>query len=288
MSDANAAPRRPSSVQFLKMRDPGRTTTLLWDDPGPNAAGLVVFATQNPLPPHMAAPLFEGKLKAFVDEERLEPSRRELRVARPENFYAIFWYDEDDVWQPVQNLREPALSSEVLVDIKAISATQARTYLRLHYEPGVVEFRDARIELWIRDIEPTGVALAKIAAGEVPADVVLPVRGDGFVDTLTEPEWKKYYVALAVGKDGVRRPLGLKSGGFQRLDEPQFIEPDGPRKYEAIVNLIRDQIEIDVQRKSMTAAELKPIFERADALAPFHPTIARLKQAARERFGENF
>lgn len=288
MSDATTAPRRPDAVQFLKIRDPGRTTTILWDDPGPNVAGIVVFATQNPLPSHMAAPLFEGKLKSFVDEERLEPSRREVRIARPENFYAVFWFNEDDVWTPVANLREPALSTEVFVDLKAVAATQVRTYVRLKYEPALVEFRDARVEIWIRDIEPNGPALAKMASGDVAADVVLPIQGDGFVDTLTEPEWKKHYVALIVGKDGVRRPISLKAGGYQRLDEPQFIEPDGRRKYEVIVNLIRDQIEVDVQRKSMTAAEMKPIFERADALAPFHPTIARLKQTARERFGQNF
>jgi hypothetical protein len=282
--------RRPAIVQFLKIRDPGRPTTLLWEDPGPTCAGFVVFATQNPFPPQMTGPLFEGKLRSFIDEERLEADRRELRLARPEKFYAVLWFDEDDNWSEVKGLREPAeaASGDQNIDLKAFAATQVRTYLRAKYEPALVEFRDNRVELWIRDIEPNKAALARMAAGEVPPDVILPVRGDGFVDTQTEQEWKKFYVALVVGKDGRRRPLDLRIGGYQRLDEPQFLDGDGRKRYEDIVQLVRNQIEVDVQRKSMTIAEMKTIFERADALAPFHPAIAKLKQVARERFGQNF
>lgn len=287
MTDTTAQ-RRPASVQFLKIRDPGRPTTLLWDDPGPDCAGLVVFATQNAFPPQMTAPLFEGKLKSFIDEERVEPTRRELRLARPEKFYAVLWYNEDDQWFEVNNLREPAESAASDFDIKVFAANQVRTFLRARYEPALVEFRDSRVELWVRDIEPNKAALAKMAAGEVPPDVILPVHGDGFIDTVTEQEWKKFYVAIVVGKDGRRRGLDLKIGGYQRLDEPQFLDGDGRRRYEEIATLVRDQIEVDIQRKSMTSDELKTIFERADALAPFHPAIAKLKQAARERFGQNF
>ncbi len=288
MTENAAGDRRPEVVQFLKIRDAGRPTTLLWDDPGPTCAGLVVYATQNPFPPHMTAPLFEGKLRSFIDEERLEPTRRELRVARAEKFYAVLWYDEDDRWQPVANLREPADTAELLMDLRAFTAPQVRTYLRARYEPGLVGFRDARVELWIRDLEPNKAALAKMASGEVPPDVILPARGDGFVDTLTEEEWKRHYVAVAVANDGSRRPLGLVLGRFERLDEPQFIEPEGRKKYDAIVHLIRDQLEVDIQRRTITADELRGTFQRADALAPFHPVIAKLKQAAKERFGENF
>lgn len=288
MTENAAGDRRPEVVHFLKIRDPGRPTTLLWDDPGPDCAGLVVYATQNPFPPHMTAPLFEGKLRSFIDEERLEPSRRELRVARAEKFYAVLWFDEDDRWHEVSNLREPADTAELLMDLRAFTAAQPRTYLRARYEPGLVDFRDIRVELWIRDLEPNQAALAKMATGEIPPDVTLPARGDGFVDTLTEQEWKRFYIAVAVAGDGSRRPLGLVLGGYERLDEPQFIEADGRRKYESIVTLIRDQLEVDVQRKTIGADELRASFRRADALAPFHPVIARLKQVAKERFGENF
>jgi hypothetical protein len=235
----------------------------------------------------MAHQLFAGKMRAFIDEERLEPTRRELRLARPEQHYCVLWADDEDVWREVANLREPAERADKVAPIAATVAVQAKTFLRVRYATGLLT-HDVRVELWLRDIEPNTVALNGMATGSLPADVTLPARGDGFVDTVTDPEWRRHYVAVAVTRDDVRRPLALELGGFVRLDEPQFIEPDGRRKYDSLAERVRDQIEVDIQRRSMTVDELKGIFARADALAPFHPQIARLKQQARERFGLNF
>jgi hypothetical protein len=284
----SAAPHRPQSLDFLKIRDTSRPTTLLWDNPGPTCRGYIVYGTQNPFPPQMAGPLLAGKMKQFVDEDRLEPRATELRVARPEGHYCVVWFDEDDnLWQ-VSNLREPSEAKAGPVDVKAVAATQARTYLRCRFVPGVVEFRDTAVHVWIRDVEPNKSALAKMASGELPPDFVLPPRGDGFIDTVTEPEWLKHYVALAVGKDGVRRPQELDCGGYVRLEDPQFLERDGRKKTERIVELIRDQLDVDLQRKTLTVDEAKTMLRRADDLAPFHPTIAKVKQLARDRFKVNF
>ncbi len=280
-------PQRPDSLTFLRIRDTGRPVTLLWDDPGPSCAGLIVYATQKPFPPPMASQLFAGRMRAFVDEERLEPTRRELRLARPEQFYCVLWADDDDVWREVANLREPAERVEKVTALAATIATQTKTYLRGRFKPGLL-VEDVRVELWLRDLEPNAAALNGMATGTLPADVTLAARGDGFVDTVTDPDWRRHYAAVAVTREGHRRPLELELGGFVRLDEPQFVEPDGRRKYDALAERVRDQIEVDIQRRSMTADELKGIFGRADALAPFHPQIARLKQQARERFGVNF
>ncbi len=285
----DAGPRRPETLQFLKTRDADRATTLLWDPPGATCAGYIVYATNNPFPPNMVGPLLAGKMKQFIDENRLEPTVKELRVARAEKYYCVVWTDGDDNWAQVANLREPSSDvKEVFIDLKAFAATQARTYLRGRYKPGIVGFRDAAVHLWVRDVEPNKAALAKMASGEVPPQHVLPAQGDGFVDTATEPEWRKHYVALALGKDGVRRALELELGGYVRLDEPQFLARDGKKRYDDIVELVRNQLEVDLQRKTLTLDEAKQMLKRADDLAPFHPTVARLKQKARERFNHNF
>lgn len=278
-------PSRPQTLDFLKLKDPGRAATLTWTHPGPKCVGFTVYATSNPFPPQMAAQLFAGKMKAFIDEEKLDARAKELRVARSEKFYAVVWHDDEGNAAAVADLKEPEEVRDVFIDLKAVAATQVRTYVRLRYLPGIVEFRDAAVHVWVRDVEPNKTALNKMASGEVPADYVLPVKGDGFVDTGTEPEWRKFYVALAVGKDGVRRPLGLEAGGYVRLEDPQFLEKEGRKRYEEIVELVRNQLEVDLQRKTLTLEDVRASLKKADDLAPFHPTITRLKQKARERFG---
>ncbi len=282
-------PSRPASFDFLKIKDPEKPTTLLWDHPGAACRGYIVFATNNAFPPNMAAPLFQGKMRQFIDEERLEPQVKDYKVARAERFYGVVWIDDDGSYFAVDNLREPgAGSKEVLIDLKAFTATQARTWVRGRYKPGIVEFRDAAVHVWVRDVEPNKAALSKMASGEVPADFVLPAKGDGFVDTITEAEWKKHYVCLAIGKDAVRRPLELELGGYVRLEDPQFLAVDGRKKYDQVVELVRNQLEVDLQRKTLTADEAKQMLKRADDLAPFHPVIVKLKKQARERFNVNF
>ncbi|MCC6620032.1 MAG: hypothetical protein IT385_02185 [Deltaproteobacteria bacterium] len=283
--DGPTGPTRPATLDFLKIKDPGRPATIRWTHPGSACTGYVVYATSNPFPPPMAAQLLAGKMKTFVDEEKLDGRQKDFRVARAEKFYCVVWYDEDGNCRQVEGLAEPEDLREVFIDLKPVAATQARTYLRVKYLPGIVEFRDAAVHVWVRDVEPNKAALAKMASGEIPPDHVLPARGDGFVDTLTEPEWRKFYVALALGKEGARRPLSLEIGGYVRLEDAQFIERDGKKKYEEIIELVRNQLEVDLQRKSVTADEIKASLKRADDLAPFHPTIARLRQKAKERFG---
>ncbi len=287
MSDG-PGPSRPATLEFLKIKDPEKPTTLFWDHPGSACRGFIVYATNNAFPPNMAGPLFQGKMRQFIDEERLEPHLKELKVARAERFYAVVWVDDEDNIHAVDNLREPSAGKEILIDIRAFTATQARTYLRARYRPGIVEFRDVSVQVWVKDVEPNKAALAKMASGEMPADFVLPNKGDGFVDTLTESEWKKHYVALAVGRDGVRRPLELEIGGYVRLEEPLFLERDGKKKYDQIVELVRNQLEVDLQRRTLTVDEARQMLKRADDLAPFHPVIAKLKAQARERFNVNF
>jgi len=284
-NDEPTGPTQPSTIDFLKIRDPGRPATIRWTHPGPTCTGFVVYATSNPFPPQMAPQLFAGKMRQFIDEEKLDGRQKGLSVARAEKFYAVVWYDEDGNCRAVEGLGEPEELREVFIDLKASAATQARTYLRVKYLPGIVEFRDAAVHVWVRDVEPNKAALAKMASGEIPPDHVLPARGDGFVDTATEPEWRKFYVALALGKEGARRPLSLEIGGYVRLEDPQFIEREGKKKFDEIIELVRNQLEVDLQRKSVTADEIKASLKRADDLAPFHPTIARLRQKAKERFG---
>lgn len=284
-----AGPTRPQALEFLKIKDPGKPTTLFWDHPGPACRGFIVYATDKPFPPQMAGPLFQGKMRQFVDEERLDPGAKEMKIARSEAFYGAVWIDDDDNYHPVANLREPgAAKGEILIDVKAFAAAQPRTWLRARYKPGIVEFRDAAVHVFVKDVEPNKAGLAKMATGEMPPDFVLPAKGDGFVDTVTEAEWKKHYVVIAVGRDGVRRPQELELGGYVRLEDPQFLEKDGKRKYDQIVELVRNQLEVDLQRKTLTVDEAKQMLKRADDLAPFHPVIVKLKQKAKERFNTNF
>lgn len=281
-------PTIPETLEFLKIKDSSRAATLLWTHPGNACTGYSVFATSNPFPAAMAPQLFAGKMKQFVDEAKLDARQKELLIARPERYYAVVWWDDEGNAYAVDGLKEPGgdAPKDVFIELKPTVATQARTYLRVKYSPPIVEFRDDKVLLWVRDVEPNKTALAKMANGEAPPDYTLPAKGDGFVDTATEPEWRKFYVALALGQDGARRPLGLEAGGFVRLEEPQFLERDGKRKYDEIVDKVREQLELDLQRKSVTADDFKASLKRADDLAPFHPTIARLKDKARERFGK--
>ncbi len=281
-------PYRPPTLEFLKIRDTSRPTTLFWDDPGSSCRGFTVYATQNPFPPQMAGPLLAGKMKQFIDENSFEPGTHTLVVARPENYYCVVWIDDEDNVRQAAGLREPGETKETLIDVKATAATQVRTYLRAKYRPGVVEFRDASVQIWVRDVEPNKAALNRMASGELPADFVLPAQGDGFIDTATEMEWKKFYVAIAVGKDGIRRPQDLEVGGYVRLEDPQYLEKGGKKKTDQVVELVRNQLEVDLQRKSLTVDECKAMLKRADDLAPFHPVISAIKTKARERFKVNF
>jgi len=286
--DEPTGPVLPTTLDFLKLKDSSRAATLTWTHPGNACTSYTVYATSNPFPPPMAPQLFAGKMKQFVDEEKLDARQSELRIARPERYYCVIWWDDEGNARVVDNLKEPGgeVSKETFIDLKATVATQARTYLRVKYVPGIVEIRDDKVLVWVRDVEPNKAALSKMASGDAPPDYTLPARGDGFVDTATEAEWRKFYVAVALGQDGARRPLGLEAGGFVRLEEPQFVERDGKRKYDEIIEKVRDQLELDLQLKSVTADDIKASLKRADDLAPFHPTIARLREKARERFGK--
>jgi len=280
-------PRRPTELHFIKIRNPGKPLVLQWDAAA-EAAGYIVYATENRFPPNMAAPLFEGKMRAFIDEVQLDRGTAELRVARAESYYGVAWYDVDDNYFAATNVREPTGDLEILLDLKAYAFTQTRTYLRIKYQPGVVPMRDLQVDLYVRDVEPNNAALARIAEGTMNPDFVLPPKGDGFIDTVTEQEWRKHYVAVAVGNDGVRRPLGLEAGPYQRLEEPQYLEREGKRKCDLLMEKVRDQIELDLQRRTITAEEVEGMLTRADDLSPFNPMVDRLKRRARERFGSGF
>ena len=283
--DATPGPHRPSELHFLKVKNPGKPVVLTWDAPLGQVAGYIVYATENRFPPLMAAQLFAGKMKQFIDEERLERTATRFQAARAEAFYGVVWYDVDDNWYAVDRLAEPAEAQEVLVDIQAYPFTQARTYLRVKFVPPPVPMRDSHVDLFIRDVEPNKAALNRIAAGELNPDYALPAKGDGFIDTVTEQEWRKHYAAVAVGKDGVRRPLNLAAGPYQRLEEPQYLERDGKKKCDALMEKVRDQIELELQRRSVTADEVQRMLARADDLSPFNPMVERLRKKAKERFG---
>ncbi|PIE18018.1 MAG: hypothetical protein CSA66_05160 [Proteobacteria bacterium] len=285
MDQAPQGPSRPQQLHFLRIRNPGKPLTLVWDPPAGVPAGFVVFATDNRFPPQMAAPLFAGQMRQFVDEIELERDALEFTTARAEAFYAVIWFDIDDNYQPVDNLREPDAATSPPVDIKSFAFTQVRSYLRIKYRPPVVPMRDLHVDLFVRDIEPTELALARMAEGSMNPDFVLPPRGDGFIDTLTAREWRKHYVAVAVGKDGTRRPLDLEAGGFLRLEEPQHLERGGKRKCDKLMEAVRDQLELELQRRSVSAEDFAKMVKRADDLSPFNPMIERIKRKARERFG---
>lgn len=280
-------PTRPAEISFLRVKNPGKALTLVWDN-APDAAGYIVYATENRFPSNMARPLFEGKMRQFVDEQRFDRGVTEFRAARAESFYGVIWYDVDDNYFVVTGLREPEGALDVLIDIKAYAFTQARTYLRVKYVPGVVRMRDKQVDVYVRDVEPNKSALNRMAEGELNPDFVLPAKGDGFIDTVTEQEWRKHYVAVAVGRDGVRRPLDLDAGPYLRLEEPQFLEPAGKQRADALMEQVRDQIELDLQRRSVTADEVRKMLQRADDLSPFNPMVDRLKRKAKERFGPDF
>ncbi|MCB9733386.1 MAG: hypothetical protein H6745_12340 [Deltaproteobacteria bacterium] len=285
--NAPEGPTRPAEIHFLRVKNPGKALTLVWDA-AKDAAGYIVYATENRFPPNMAGPLFEGKMRQFVDEQRFDRGITEFRAARAESYYGVIWYDEDDNYHLVTSLREPEGATEVLVDISAYAFTQARTYLRVKYVPGVVAMRDKQVDIYVRDVEPNKAALNRMAEGEMNPDFVLPARGDGFIDTVTEQEWRKYYVAVAVGRDGGRRPLSLEAGAYQRLEEPQYLEQGGKRKNDALMEQVRDQIEVELQRRSVTEEDVRRMLHRADDLSPFNPMVDRLKQKAKEKFGPRF
>jgi|GEM_PF-1581216 len=279
-------PSRPSQLSFLRIKDPGKPLSLTWDSPAGEVAGYIVFATENRFPPQMAGPLFEGKMRQFVDEQRLDRGVTEFRVARSEGYYAVIWYDVDDNYFEVTSLREPEASREVLVDIAAFPFTQARTFLRVKLVPPPVPMRDSHVDLYIKDVEPNPAALNRMAAGEMNPDFVLKARGDGFIDTVTEQEWRKFYTAVSVGKDGVRRPMDLKGGAYLRVEEPQYLARDGKRRCDQLMEKVRDQIELELQRRSVTAEDVARMLQRADDLSPFNPMVERLRRKARERFGD--
>lgn len=281
--DEPTGPHRPKELHFVRVKNPGKPLVLTWDPPLGEAAGFIVYATENRFPPHMAGPLFEGKMRQFIDEQRLEPGSIELRVARAESYYGVVWFDVDDNYYPVENLAEPA-SAEVFVDIKAFAFTQTRTYLRVRFTPPPVAMRDKQVELYIRDVEPNAAALARMAAGEMNPDYVLTPKGDGFIDTVSDQEWRKFYVAVAVGRDGVRRPMDLEAGAYLRVEEPQYLEREGKRKCDALMEKVRDQIEVELQRRSVTEDDMRKMIARADSLSPFNPMVERLRRKARERF----
>ncbi|TNF25033.1 MAG: hypothetical protein EP329_23825 [Deltaproteobacteria bacterium] len=281
-----AGPQRPSKLDFLRIKDPGKPVSLAWDAPGGDVAGYIVYATENRFPPQMAGPLFEGKMRQFIDEERLDRGVTEYRVARGEAFYAVIWFDVDDNYYAVTGLREPEMAREVLVDIAAFPFTQARTYLRVKFVPPPVPMRDSHVDLYIRDVEPNAAALNRMAAGELNPDFVLQAKGDGFIDTVTDQEWRKYYTAVSVGKDGVRRPMELKAGAYQRVEEPQYLARDGKRLCDQLMEKVRDQIELELQRRSVTAEDMGRMLKRADDLSPFNPMVERLRRKARDRFGD--
>ncbi|MFT7581969.1 MAG: hypothetical protein ACI9MR_003650 [Myxococcota bacterium] len=285
VEEEQGGPARPKAIEFLRVKNPERPVVLNWDPPFGAVAGYKVFATENRFPAHMAEPLFAGKMRQFIDEQDLDGKATEFRVARGDNYYGVIWFDEDDNYSVVENLHEPNAAQEAFVDIKAFVGTQTRTYLRVKYQPGVVPMRDEAVHIYVRDVEPNGTALGKMASGAFKPEHVLLPEGDGFIDTETEVEWRKYYVAVAVGSDGVRRPQDLKVGGFLRLEEPQYLARDGKRKAGALLEAIRDQIELDLQRRSVTKEDLEGMLDRADNLAPFSPVVARLREKAKERFG---
>ena len=285
---APSGPRRPATIEFLRIKRPGRPVVLKWDTPFGEVAGYRVYATENKFPPQMAGALFAGQMRQFVDEEELEPTATELRIARADNYYAVISFDEDDNYTVVGHLREPDEDQEVLVDISAYVGTQSRTSTRVKYVPGVVAMRDREVHVYVRDVEPNKTTLNKMATGELPPDYRLKPEGDGFIDTVSEDEWRKFYVVVAVGKDGVRRPQNLELGGFVRLEDPQYLDPrGGKQKTDKLIEAVRDQLELELQRRSVTVDDFRAMLARADKLAPFHPMIARLRQKARDRFGED-
>lgn len=279
---------RPSTLHFLKVRDTSRPTVLTWGPLDPNARELVVYSTSNAFPPEMARELFAGKMRSFVDEDTLELPVVNLRLARPDRFYAILWVDDEGNMYPVDDLREVSAikgqqESDLLLEVA--SGMQVRTFLRARFLPYADDARDKAIHVWARDLEPDSVALAKMASGEIAPDFVLSPSCDGFIDTQSELDWRKFYVALAMGKDGKRRPLSLEVGPFVRLQMPAWLEPEGRRKHDKLMTLIREQLELDLQRKSISADDFYASLKRAEILAPWHSMIGQLRLAARVRFG---
>lgn len=277
-------PQRPSELHFLRIKNPGKPLVLHWDAPSGAPAGYIVYATENRFPPQMAGPLFEGKMRQFIDEQRVDRGATGYQTARAEGYYGVVWFDVDDNYFAVDNLREPEVPAEALVDIAAYPFTQARTYLRVKFQPAPVPMRDSHVDLYIRDVEPNKAALSRMVAGELNPDFVLVPKGDGFIDTVTDQEWRKYYSAISVGKDGTRRPMDLKAGPYLRLEEPQYLARDGKKKCDALMEKVRDQLELELQRRSVTADDVVRMLQRADDLSPFNPMVERLRRKARERF----
>ncbi len=281
-------PARPNAINFVRIREPGRPVELTWVAPHAEVAGYKLYATDNPFPAEMAGPLFAGQMRQFVDEQTLGPGETSYRAARADNFYAMVWYDVDDNYYVVDGLQEPQEAAEIFIDVTSMEATQPRTYLRVRWVPPPVDMRDREVHVFVRDVAPNKSALGRMASGATEPDFVLPPRGDGFIDTVTEVEWRKHYVALAVARDGSRRPLDLTSGGFLRLEAPNYLEREGARKAANLFGKVCEQLQRDLERRSITADDMRERFERADNLSPFDPSLQQLKDKAAERYGETF
>lgn len=277
---------RPERLDFVAVRDAGSPARLIWDPPTAGVTGYVVLTTDNPFPSLMAPEYFAGRMSAFVSEERLGPEAAEIRAATSRGHYCVLAIGADDVWTPVTGLRESVVArgADPALALAFIAATQPRTYNRARWSPRPGPDTES-VGVFTMDSAPSPGEVGDILSGaQVPTWTLTAPFGDGFVDTVTEHEFRVHYGAVAVDGRGHRTPLRLSVGGFQRLDDPMYLEPSGRDKTRRLLRAVIDQLEVELRRKSAEREELQTMLSRARDLAPTHPRLDAIDAQIRARF----
>lgn len=273
----------PDTLEFLAVARPGEATMLTWLPPSGDVAGYVVYATKNPFPPRMAPELFAGRMAAYVRETPLGPDVHELRLEATEPFYAVVAKRADGAVAVAADLRE--VSSTAPRRLEAAMGVQCRTYLRARWIPRPHRGRAAEVAVYIMDDAPEDEDLGAMLSGSAAPDYRLDPLGDGFIDTATPRDFRKFYAAVLVSADGSRRPLRLLVGGFQRLEAPVYLSEEGPALQRALMEAVTLQIASELRAREVDEGEIRAMLDRALDLSPDHDEVRRLAALAAKRFG---
>lgn len=274
---------RPDELEFFKVERPGAPLALAWN-PAEGAGSYLVYATDNPFPPAMAKELFAGRMGAFVSEREVSGARFETDEASA--FYAVVAKLEGDVWIAAERVRDAFHDSadQSLEHFELAPATQARTFVRGRW--GATSA--VKVELFVRDDRPSSRELTAMIRGEDTPSATFAGSCDGFVDTKTEPEWRKFYGAVAIDAQGGRRPLSLELGPFVHVRRAGYLEEPAAaeRKLGELMDAVVRQLDVEVRARSSTRDGLEEKLARAKALYPAYRGLKRVEEAIEERFGE--
>jgi len=271
------------TLHFVAAGLPGQPVRWIWDRPDGAVNGYLVVTTEHPFPPEMASEFFAGRMREFFRETPLGPEVAGHQVGQAAPFTAVLYLDDRGRWREASGLREAPLVEETTLALDPIEATQPRTYNRARWSPLPVP-TDREVAIFVRSDRPDDDSLGAMLSGVIDADYTVSARGDGFIDTVTAVDFRVHYAAVAVDKFQHRRPLRLSVGGFQRLEQPAFLEEHGQSKVQALMDRVIEQLEIDVALRSTQAADFEASMRRARDLDPNNAELDRIQSMARYRF----